>query len=159
MGRPANGNKRAYGVIKEHIGDNDIWVFGYGSLMWRPGFTYQEMRQARLQGYHRALCVYSHHYRGTPERPGLVLGLDRGGCCVGMAIRVAARDSEAVIDYLWQREMLNDVYLPKWLPVTTDKGKVDALCFVVRRDHEQYARGLSLEESARLVAQGYGDRG
>ena len=93
----------------------DIWVFGYGSLMWRPDFPHVETRPARLRGYHRALCVLSTRYRGTKARPGLVLGLDRGGSCVGRAFRVAARDADRVLAILHEREMLNRVYNPRWL--------------------------------------------
>ncbi len=101
-------------------GDGDIWVFGYGSLMWNPGFPHVDVAAAHLYGYHRAFCLYSEHYRGTPERRGLVLGLDRGGSCVGRAFRVAAPDAAAAMDYLIKREMFGhavDVYALKWLPV------------------------------------------
>ncbi len=100
--------------------DGDIWVFGYGSLMWNPGFPHVEVRPATLRGYHRAFCLYSEHYRGTPERRGLVLGLDRGGSCVGRAFRVAADEADAAMDYLIKREMFGhdvDVYVLKWLKV------------------------------------------
>ena len=100
--------------------DGDIWVFGYGSLMWNPGFPHVEVRPATLRGYHRAFCLYSEHYRGTPERRGLVLGLDRGGSCVGRAFRIAAGEADAAMDYLIKREMFGhdvDVYVLKWLKV------------------------------------------
>ena len=89
----------------------DLWVFGYGSLMWRPGFPYLDRRTAHLHGYHRSLCVYSHVHRGTPEKPGLVLGLDRGGRCQGVAFRVAAEEAEATLHYLREREQVTGVYL------------------------------------------------
>nr|MCU0831318.1 gamma-glutamylcyclotransferase [Rhizobiaceae bacterium] len=88
----------------------DLWVFGYGSLMWRPGFVHEEALPARLTGYHRALCVRSLVHRGTPERPGLVLGLDKGGSCKGIAFRVTADRRDAVVDYLRARELVTNVY-------------------------------------------------
>ena len=138
---------------------DDFWVFGYGSLMWHPGFPHLEVRKAYLHGYHRSFCVYSHRYRGTPERPGLVLGLDRGGCCVGLAYRVPAAEGEEVLDYLYGRELITGVYIPRWLHVITDDGAVTAAGFVVDRSHGQYAGRLSLNETAELIAQGKGQRG
>jgi len=87
----------------------DFWVFGYGSLMWRPGFAHVDAQRARLFGYRRALCIYSFVHRGTPARPGLVLGLDRGGSCVGMAVRVAGPSREAGIAHLRQRRQVRRV--------------------------------------------------
>src|SRR4051812_49632753 len=84
----------------------DLWVFGYGSLMWRPGFPFVERRLAHLHGYHRSLCVVSHVHRGTPEKPGLVLGLDRGGRCLGVAFRVAAAEADSTVEYLREREQV-----------------------------------------------------
>ncbi|CBS87151.1 gamma-glutamylcyclotransferase [Azospirillum lipoferum] len=128
---------------------SDLWVFGYGSLMWNPEFPFVERHAATLPGYHRSFCVASHRYRGTPERPGLVLGLDRGGSCRGMVFRVAAADVPATLDCLWDREMINRVYRPKLLQVRLRDGRsvegleaVRACCFVVDRDHPQYCRGL-----------------
>src|SRR5258708_40082984 len=83
-----------------------IWVFAYGSLMWNPGFAHDAAEPALLRGWHRSFCVYSHRYRGTPERPGLVLGLDRGGACPGLALRIPAAAAEAAMSYLWEREMV-----------------------------------------------------
>ena len=137
----------------------DFWVFGYGSLMWHPGFPHLEVRQARLYGYHRRFCVFSHRYRGTPERPGLVLGLDRGGCCHGMAFRVPAAEGEAVMDYLWEREMVTGVYRPTWVKVRSDQGPLEAASFVVDPKHVQYTGRLPLEEVADLIVQGHGQRG
>lgn len=137
----------------------DIWIFGYGSLMWRPDFPHRETRPARINGYHRALCVFSTRYRGTREKPGLVLGLDRGGTCVGRAFRVAARDADEVLAYLHEREMLNRVYDPRWLKARTPRGIVRAYAFVVRRDHPQYAGQLSAKRTIALVLSGRGERG
>ncbi len=137
----------------------DLWVFGYGSLIWNPGFPHLEVRRARLHGYHRSLCIYSHVYRGTPERPGLVLGLDRGGSCEGLAFRAPAAEAEAVLDYLYARELVTSVYIPRWLKLRTAAGPIAAAGFIVDRDHSQYAGAMSLEEVADLVLQGRGSGG
>lgn len=138
----------------------DFWVFGYGSLMWRPGFAHVETRRARLQGYRRALCVLSFVHRGTPQRPGLVLGLDRGGSCVGLAFRVAGADRKAVIAYLRERELVTSVYLERWLPIRLEGGvSVGALCFVADRSHVQYAGALGVDDAAALVSGAVGQSG
>jgi cation transport protein ChaC len=140
----------------------DLWVFGYGSLMWRPGFAFIEQVPARLIGEHRALCVYSFDHRGTPEKPGLVLGLDRGGACRGIAFRVAATHRDKVINYLRSREQTTNVYREVmrsvWLENET-RERVSALAYVVDRGHVQYAGRLSLQEQLRYVRQGYGRSG
>jgi glutathione-specific gamma-glutamylcyclotransferase len=137
----------------------DLWIFGYGSLMWDPGFAFVEAQPALLKGYHRRFCVYSHRYRGTPERPGLVLGLDRGGACKGIAYRVRTADVASALHYLWEREMGNRTYHLRELGVTTPCGAVRAQAFVVDRAHRNYAGRLSLETTARLILQGIGARG
>jgi glutathione-specific gamma-glutamylcyclotransferase len=138
----------------------DFFVFGYGSLMWRPGFAYTERQIARVRGYHRALCVYSHVHRGTPERPGLVLGLDRGGSCRGILFRVAAEDRDDTIAYLRAREQVTSVYKETYLNAQAADGRnVTALSYIVDRNHIQYAGDLAREEVARFVAQGAGVSG
>ena len=142
--------------------EGDLWVFGYGSLMWRTGFDYLERRQARLIGGHRALCVCSHIHRGTPERPGLVLGLDRGGSCRGVALRVAADKASATLAYLQERELVTKVYKEAVRPVDLLEGskeRVAALCFLVDRAHPQYTGILSLDDQLRHVKQGHGRSG
>lgn len=138
--------------------DRDWWVFGYGSLMWNPGFPYREAQMGLLRGYHRRFCVYSFRYRGTPERPGLVLGLAPGGSCRGMIFRVPAAQGEPVLDYLWDREMITGVYRPLWLRVSTAQGDKPALAFVADPSHQQYCR-LDLPATASLIRQGVGQRG
>jgi cation transport protein ChaC len=139
---------------------DDLWVFGYGSLMWRPGFPFAERRHAHLHGYHRSLCVFSHVHRGTPGNPGLVMGLDRGGRCHGVAFRVEAHEAEATVHYLREREQATAVYLERRLPVRLDDGrKVAALAYVADKAHEQYAGRLSFDEVLRLVRQGEGVSG
>ena len=140
----------------------DLWVFGYGSLMWRPGFEYLERRVARLVGAHRALCVYSFDHRGTPERPGLVLGLDRGGTCRGIAFRVAAANSTKTVEYLREREQTTMVYREAWRRVWLDEDprqNVHALCFMADRGHAQYAGRLSVTEQLHFVRHGHGRSG
>jgi glutathione-specific gamma-glutamylcyclotransferase len=140
----------------------DLWVFAYGSLMWRPGFDFLERRNARLVGAHRALCVYSFVHRGTPERPGLVLGLDRGGNCRGIAYRVAAANRTATIDYLRGREQVTKVYREVMRAVWLDDDPQEtahALCYVVDRGHRQYAGRLPLARQLHFVRQGYGRSG
>lgn len=132
--------------------DDDLWVFAYGSLMWRTGFDCVEAHTARLDGFHREFCIYSHHHRGTPERPGLVLGLDRGGACQGIALRVAAENREAVIAYLDERELITGAYTPRTLEIALDGGgTVAAYTFVANRGHAQYAGRLEVAEAARLI--------
>ena len=138
----------------------DLWVFGYGSLMWAPEFAYAERKTGRVHGYHRALCILSSRYRGTPEKPGLVMGLCRGGSCWGMAFRVHAGESKEVLDALWAREMLNKVYMPRFVPVSlAGTQRVQALAFVADPTHRQFVDELDLVARARLVAQGIGQRG
>jgi cation transport protein ChaC len=140
----------------------DLWVFGYGSLMWRPGFAHEERVPARVIGLHRALCVYSFFHRGTPERPGLVLGLDRGGACRGIAYRVPAAERMATLAYLRAREQQNNVYretMRGTVLLEVEQRRVSALCYVVDRRHPQYAGRLTLAEQLHLVRQGHGKSG
>lgn len=137
----------------------DLWIFGYGSLMWDPGFPYVERAPALVRGYHRAFCIYSSRWRGTPERPGLVLGLDRGGACRGVAYRVAATDVAATLTALWAREMRRAVYLPRLLRARLAAGEVRAFAFVADPRHAGYAGKLDVAETARLVLTCSGSRG
>src|SRR3982750_1526736 len=145
-----------------HFPTGDLWVFGYGSLMWRPGFEFEERVQARLIGEHRALCVYSFVHRGTPEKPGLVLGLDRGGACRGIAFRVAEKDRTDVVAYLRAREQVTSVYREVMRSVWREndaRQRVSALAYVVDRGHAQYAGRLSLADQHRHVVHGHGQSG
>lgn len=138
----------------------DFWVFGYGSLMWRPGFAHTETCRARLFGFRRSLCVWSHVYRGTRERPGLVLGLDRGGSCVGLAFRVPSELRDEVIAYLRDRELVTNVYLERMLPVRLENGKnALAVAYVVDRTHKQYAGALEEIQAAGIVSGAVGQAG
>ena len=137
----------------------DLWLFAYGSLMWDPGFPFEEARPALLKGFHRAFCLYSTRYRGTPEKPGLVLGLDRGGACRGIAYRVAAANHDRVMQYLWEREMLNNSYICRAVAIHIATGPVRGRAFVINRRHKHYAGKLSLERTVELIVQGHGQRG
>jgi glutathione-specific gamma-glutamylcyclotransferase len=140
----------------------DLWIFAYGSLMWRPGFAFLERVPARLNGLHRALCVYSFVHRGTPEKPGLVLGLDRGGACRGIAYRVAASARTDTIAYLRAREQVTMVYREMVRPVVLEgaaERRVRALVYAVNRSHPQYAGRLDHERQLHLVRQGHGHSG
>lgn len=131
---------------------DDFWVFGYGSLMWRPGFEHVETQMARLYGFHRALCVRSHVHRGTPDRPGLVLGLDRGGSCHGVAFRVKGDAYEAVLDYLRARELVTHVYRETLCSIRLESGgAVKAITYVVDRGHKQYSGPVDTHEALASV--------
>lgn len=137
----------------------DTWVFGYGSLMWNPGFSYAEAHQARLTGYHRAFCVYSIHYRGNERRPGLVLGLDRGGVCDGIAFRLAPETAAATLAYLRERELIYGVYRQALVPVELahdahplgDRRSVRAIAYLAERAHPAYAGSLPLVRVAHMI--------
>jgi glutathione-specific gamma-glutamylcyclotransferase len=140
----------------------DLWVFAYGSLMWRPGFAYLERVPARLIGLHRALCVFSFVHRGTPERPGLVLGLDRGGMCRGIAYRIAATARADTLYYLRTREQVTSVYVESTRSIELEEPmqrRVRAVCYIVDRSHVQYAGRLTPAESLHHVRQGHGVSG
>ena len=138
----------------------DLWIFAYGSLMWRPDFAFEERVRARLFGYHRALCIYSHHHRGTEQHPGLVLGLDRGGSCVGQCFRIAAPARAATLDAVRRRELISGVYAEIAAPVRLADGRrLAAVAYVALRGHAQYAGALDEATVARHVAQGHGTGG
>lgn len=142
-------------------GSRPFWVFGYGSLMWNPGFATPETQAARLQGWHRAFCIYSEHYRGTPEKPGLILGLLPGGACRGLAHRLPRDRYDEVRRYLIVREIDNDgVYREVVRPIHLADGRtVPALVYLADRAHRQFAGKLSIAKSLRLVRQGRGATG
>jgi len=144
------------------ISAHDTWVFAYGSLMWNPGFAFAERAEARLVGAHRSLCIYSFHHRGTPEKPGLVLGLDLGGSCRGIAYRVRAEDWPQTHAYLNEREQISGVYreATRRIRLLDGSGRsAPAVAYVANRGHSQYARGLSLEDQLHLVRRSHGSSG
>ncbi len=139
-----------------------LWVFGYGSLLWNPGFEVAERALARLDGYHRSFCMRSIHHRGTEEAPGLVLALDEaaGAHCTGLALRAAPGTEDATLAYLRERELISSAYLERRLPVHLDDGRsIEALCYVIDADHWQYCGALPLEEQARIIRHAVGGRG
>ena len=133
--------------------DAEFWVFGYGSLLWKQGFPFVQAERARLEGYHRALCIHSWRHRGTEERPGLVLGLEGGGACDGTAFRVEERHREPTIAYLRERELVTNVYLERVLPVRlVERDRtVRCLTYVVDPTHPQYASGMSVEQKVERI--------
>lgn len=137
----------------------DVWFFAYGSLMWDPGFEPAEVRSALLRGWHRAFCVASVIYRGTPQAPGLTLGLDRGGSCRGRALRIAADRRDAVLDYIAEREMPEEIYSCRRVRVETREGPLAAWTLVVNRDHALYVCDLAPEVMAARIAHASGGRG
>lgn len=146
-----------YGLARDM---DEFWVFGYGSLMWNPGFPYVERIQARAFGYRRSLCIRSYVHRGTPENPGLVLGLDRGGSCRGVAFRVSDEHREDVLDYLRKRELVTHVYKERILQLMLGSGRqVPAVGYVVDRAHVQYAGSLAVQEAAEIVLRSSGQSG
>lgn len=142
--------------------DTPLWVFGYGSLIWNPGFEFDERAIARLDGFARTFCMRSIHHRGTPQAPGLVLALDPAdhAACEGLVLRVKRGTETETLDYLRERELISSAYLELTHQVTLADGRrVDAVTFVVDTDHVQYCGGLSLEEQAGIIATAIGGRG
>lgn len=139
-----------------------FWVFGYGSLVWQPGFEYSERQIARMEGFARSFCMWSIHHRGTVEDPGLVLALDAaaGAFCDGVAFFVPPDSAQATIDYLRERELISSAYLEKILPIALRDGRlVDCVAYVIDADHEQYCGGMALEKQAQVIASAVGGRG
>lgn len=138
-----------------------FWIFGYGSLMWRPGFAFRRSGPALIHGYHRRLCVYSHVHRGTPDRPGLVLGLDRGGSCHGVAFEIEASAWDETISYLREREQVTNDYVEKHaaIQLLPLRETVGAVTYIVDRHHPQYAGTLTPQQLRHHVRQGQGISG
>ena len=133
-------------ALAEWGGQEDLWIFGYGSLIWRPDFDFEERRPARVHGWHRALKMWSRINRGTPERPGLVFGLLTGGCCKGVVFRIARDRGAETLATLWKREMATAVYGPRWLTAHTPQGQVRALAFTLSRKSPSHTGELPEEE-------------
>ena len=132
--------------------NGDVWVFGYGSLVWNPAFEFAERLRGRIYGFHRAYCIWTPLGRGSPENPGLMLALDRGGSCAGAAFRIAADQLVEELSILWSREMALDSYVPTWVTIHTAVGQVAGLTFTINRNHERYAGRLAPEIIAGYLA-------
>ena len=139
--------------------DQDLWVFGYGSLMWDPALVFSEVRRARVQGFGRSFCLWDEGGRGTVEQPGLMLALDTGEGCEGLVFRVAAADVDAESFILFRREMIADAYKPAWLTLQTAQGPVEALGFVANHGHDRIRPGIPLDRQARMLAVAEGELG
>ena len=137
----------------------DIWLFAYGSLIWNPLFPFAEKRIARIYGLHRSFCLWSRLGRGTLERPGLVLGLDQGGSCAGLAYRIAAPDVRDELRLVWRREMVTGAYCPTWVRARTPAGAVPAIAFVINHASSAYARRVPATDAARCIAGASGIHG
>ncbi len=138
----------------------DPWVFTYGSLMWDRGvFDFETEETGLLRGYHRRFCIWTQLARGTPEQPGLALGLEPGGACRGVAFRIARDNAEHVFDRIWHREMYTGCYVPRWVRARIVDRDVVAITFVARRDHPQYAGNIVPEMAANYIAHAHGERG
>jgi cation transport protein ChaC len=129
-----------------------VWLFGYGSLIWNPAFHFSDRLVGRIYGYHRRFCLWTHLGRGCPELPGLVLGLERGGSCQGVAFHIAPEAALEELMIVWRREMLSGAYVPRWVEAHTARGAVPAIAFVINQAHERYARRLSDDKVAEVVA-------
>ena len=136
-----------------------VWIFGFGSLIWNPAFHFVERRTALVHGFHRQFCLWARAGRGSPQSPGLMLALERGGSCHGVAYRVAPKHVEVELDVVWRREMLTGAYRPVWVAARTPRGIEHAVAFAANRKHERYIRGLDDAEIARLLATGAGPLG
>ena len=157
---PDAERNRSLHEILASLPSGDPWVFTYGSLMWdRDVFDYRETSAALLRGYHRSFCLWTQLARGTPELPGLALGLKAGGACRGIAYRVRRSQVEAEFDLIWRREMFTGCYVPRWVNLELADRKVSAVTFVAHREHIQYAGRLDPVEAAFHIAHAHGERG
>lgn len=136
--------------------DKDLWVFGYGSLMWDPAVEFIEVRKAHCLGYQRSFCLWDEGGRGSMEVPGLMLAIDRGGSCGGLAFRIEAKKLDHETFVLFRREMIAKAYHPKWLDLDTKGGTIEALGFVANRDHEKIRTGIQLQNQAKMIARAEG---
>jgi glutathione-specific gamma-glutamylcyclotransferase len=150
-------------MLGQHPQDEDLWVFGYGSLIWNPAFDYEEKSCALLRGWHRRFCLKMYQGRGTVETPGLMLALDRGGACRGVAFRIAKEKVRQELHLLWQREMFGGSYNARWVTLVPAGGqrgeKFRAITFVINHAHPRYMAELSVEQTAALIATGCGELG
>ncbi|CAN7483745.1 gamma-glutamylcyclotransferase [Variovorax sp. LjRoot290] len=146
-------------ILSQHERDAAVLVFGYGSLMWNPALNHADVRPAKVHGWHRSFCLRSIIGRGSPERPGLMLALDRGGACHGMLLQIDARKVRDELRVLWRREMLTEIYEPRWVTAHICSAPVRAITFTVNRSHPRYTKGLPIQEMARMINTGAGSLG
>lgn len=139
--------------------DEDIWLFGYGSLMWNPDIPFAARRTARLRGWHRSFCLWQWRFRGSRARPGLMMALDQGGSCIGAAFRIAAPGAAETLARTWRREMIGMAYRPIWVTLETEAGRIRAVTFVADRTSLRYAGRRPVTEAAALIAQACGHVG
>ena len=146
-------------ALASHPEGEDLWVFGYGSLMWNPAFHFEERQLGTVRGWHRRFCLWLSRGRGSPDCPGLMLALDRGGMCTGVAFRIAALAVRDELLLIWRREMLSGAYLARWVTVATPAGRLRAVTFVVNQKHQRYAGRLSEPETAERIMRASGELG
>lgn len=160
---PAELDASADTTLASFPGSGDPWIFAYGSLIWNPLLDHEEHHLVTLHGFHRRFCLWSKTGRGTPQRPGLVLGLDRGGCCRGVAYRIPRDRARAEFRLLWRREMIAGAYTPKWLTIRGTLGGTSgewrALAFVINRSHPNYTGKLSIDQTVQALASAAGRLG
>ncbi len=146
-------------ALARHPPGRDLWLFAYGSLIWNPAFHFAERRRGGIWGYHRRFCLWTNLGRGTVERPGLMLGLDRGGSCQGLLYRIEAGEIEEELTLVWRREMITAAYRPVWVRGRTRTGAVEALTFAINRRHPRYAGRLEDERVVETLATAAGPLG
>jgi glutathione-specific gamma-glutamylcyclotransferase len=146
-------------VLAERAAGGDVWLFAYGSLIWNPLIHFVEREVGTVHGYHRCFCLWSHTGRGTKAKPGLMLGLERGGACRGIAYRIAERLAAEELNVVWRREMLTGAYAPRWVPVVTKAGPVQAIAFLINRRHARYAGKLPENRIIASIAEAHGPLG
>ena len=146
-------------VLAERAAAGDVWLFAYGSLIWNPLIHFVEQRVGTVHGYHRFFCLWSHTGRGTKAKPGLVLGLERGGACRGIVYRIAEARAADELNVVWRREMLTGAYAPRWVPVVTKEGPIEAIAFLINRGHARYAGKLPEDRIIASIAEAHGPLG
>jgi glutathione-specific gamma-glutamylcyclotransferase len=147
------------GLLQQRPSQGEVWLFAYGSLIWNPLIHFVEKRVAMARGYHRCFCLWSHIGRGTAAKPGLTLGLERGGCCRGVAFRIAESVAAHELELIWRREMLTGAYAPRWLKLESAKGPIHAIAFLINRRHLRYAGRLPEDQIIATIAEAHGPLG
>jgi cation transport protein ChaC len=147
-------------ILNQRPPDQEIWIFAYGSLMWNPEISFDQSILATIQGFHRSFCLWSTEHRGTKEFPGLVLGLEPGGSCIGRALRIPPELKDTQLVQIWEREMITEAYEPQWVRVESEIGSLEAIAFVVRLDHPKYVcPTMQVEAKGKRILEAKGKRG